>query len=307
MSAMASPPYNGGHGHHRHAANAPQFAVAGPFLEALAAHDFERLAVALDADASLSALLPRGFDEWHGAADICAAFEQWFGDVDEFEVVDAVGGPGRLPAPAALAAARARRPPAATSPWSSSSTPTPTPARPAGSSSHVVAVLRLLQGAPRCLSRSQQSTAVAWGDWDHATRNDPYPLFESMRAECPVHQVRLADGHDAWLVLGHDAARQALKDARLSKDMVAALDQDPDVVDAGLPGPAFARHMLAVDPPDHTRLRRLVSRAFAPTRIAALEPSIERIAHELLDELEAAGPGRSSTSSTASPIRCRSA
>jgi cytochrome P450 len=61
-------------------------------------------------------------------------------------------------------------------------------------------------------------------------------------------------------------------------------------MDAGLPGPAFARHMLAVDPPDHTRLRRLVSRAFVPTRVAALEPSIQHIADELLDELGAAGP-----------------
>jgi cytochrome P450 len=130
----------------------------------------------------------------------------------------------------------------------------------------------------------------AWGAWSATTQNDPYPLFESMRAQCPVHQVRLADGHDAWLVLGHAASRQALKDRRLSKDMLAALDHDPNVVDTGLPGPAFARHMLAVDPPDHTRLRRLVSRAFAPTRVAALEPSIERIAGQLLDELEAAGP-----------------
>jgi cytochrome P450 len=122
------------------------------------------------------------------------------------------------------------------------------------------------------------------------TQNDPYPLFESMRSKCPVHQVRLADGHEAWLVLGHAAARQALKDGRISKDMVAALDDNPEVADEGLPGPAFARHMLAVDPPDHTRLRRLVSRAFAPTRVAALGPSIERIANGLLDELEAAGP-----------------
>ncbi len=129
-----------------------------------------------------------------------------------------------------------------------------------------------------------------WGAWDDATQNDPYPRFEKMRATCPVQPVRLADGHDAWLVLGHDAARQALKDSRLSKDMVAALDEDPSVVDAGLPGPAFARHMLAVDPPDHTRLRRLVARAFVPTRIAALESSIERIANDLLDELEASGP-----------------
>ena len=42
----------------------------------------------------------------------------------------------------------------------------------------------------------------------------------------------------------------------------------------GLPGPEFSRHMLNVDPPDHTRLRRLVSRAFTPGRVAALEPAI---------------------------------
>ncbi len=131
---------------------------------------------------------------------------------------------------------------------------------------------------------------TTWGAWDRETQDDPYPLFESMRSACPVHQVRLADGHEAWLVVGHDAARQALKDPRISKDMVAALDQDPEVVDAGLPGPAFARHMLAVDGDDHARLRRLVARAFAPSRIAALEPAIVRIANELLDVLEAAGP-----------------
>jgi cytochrome P450 len=131
---------------------------------------------------------------------------------------------------------------------------------------------------------------VTWGAWDEATRNDPYPLFESTRAECPVQRVRLADGHDAWLVLGYAAAHQALKDARMSKDIVAALDEDPDIVDPGLPGPALARHMMNLDPPDHTRLRRLVARAFAPTRIAALEPSIRVIAGELLDGLVAAGP-----------------
>ncbi len=48
--------------------------------------------------------------------------------------------------------------------------------------------------------------------------------------------------------------------------------------------------MLNVDPPDHTRLRRLVSRAFVPSRIAALEPAIRAIASSLLDELDAAGP-----------------
>ena len=80
-----------------------------------------------------------------------------------------------------------------------------------------------------------------------------------MRAAGPVHPVRLADGHPAWLVVGHAEAKAALNDPRLSKDMHAALARSGEVVAEGLPGPALARHMLAVDPPDHTRLRRLAA------------------------------------------------
>jgi cytochrome P450 len=106
-----------------------------------------------------------------------------------------------------------------------------------------------------------------------------------------VQKARLADGHPAWVVLGYDAARRALNDPRISKDMLAALADDGDVVAEGLPGPEFSRHMLNVDPPDHTRLRRLVSRAFTPSRVAALEPAVRAIAGNLLDELDDAGPG----------------
>jgi cytochrome P450 len=144
-----------------------------------------------------------------------------------------------------------------------------------------------------------------WGAWGPDVRDDQAPLFASMRSACPVHPVRLADGHDAWLVVGHEAARQALRDPRLSKDMLAAFDQDPDVADEGLPGPDFARHMLAVDPPDHTRLRRLVSRAFTPSRVAALEPAIEAIARELLDELDAGPPTADLVAGFAHPLPFR--
>jgi cytochrome P450 len=130
-----------------------------------------------------------------------------------------------------------------------------------------------------------------WGGWEPAIRDNPFPLFAGVRSAHAVRQVRLASGHGAWLVLRYDEARQALKDARLSKDMVAALGQDPDVVARGLPGPAFSRHMMNADPPDHTRLRKLVARAFAPGRVAALEPAVTRIAHGLLDSLESAGAG----------------
>src|SRR5215470_14556607 len=98
----------------------------------------------------------------------------------------------------------------------------------------------------------------AWGDYD---RDDPYPLFAQVRADGPVHEVTLADGHRAWLIVRHEEARAALNHAALARDGA--------VVAEGLPGPAFARHMLSVDPPDHTRLRRLASAAFSRRRIEA--------------------------------------
>jgi cytochrome P450 len=128
---------------------------------------------------------------------------------------------------------------------------------------------------------------AAWGAYD---RDDPFPLFASVRELGAVHPITLADGHDAWLVTRYDEARAALNDTRFSKDMHAALAMGDDVVAEGLPGPAFARHMLSVDPPDHTRLRRLVSAAFSPRRIEALRPRVRAIVDDLLDDLAAHGP-----------------
>jgi len=127
----------------------------------------------------------------------------------------------------------------------------------------------------------------AWGDFD---RDDPFPLFAEVRRRGPVHHVTLADGHDAWLIVDFDAARAALNDQRLSKDMHAALAASDAVVAEGLPGPAFARHMLVVDPPNHTRLRRLVAAAFSVRRIEGLRPRIEEVVDELLDAMAAKGP-----------------
>src|SRR4051794_3075768 len=67
--------------------------------------------------------------------------------------------------------------------------------------------------------------------------------------------------------------------------MQAALAFSADVVAEGLPGPAFARHMLNVDPPDHTRLRRLVATAFTTHRVEELRPRVQRIIDDLLDTI----------------------
>jgi hypothetical protein len=83
--------------HSRSTATAvPQFALAGSFLEGLAVQDFARLGRALAADARMRALVPLGLREWTGADAIADRFAYWFGDTQDFDLVEAgvceVGG-----------------------------------------------------------------------------------------------------------------------------------------------------------------------------------------------------------------------
>ena len=107
----------------------PLFSVAGAFLEGLAAQDFSRIADTLGDDAQLTALVPSGFKQWHGPEQIGATFRRWFGDVDEFELVDALRRRGRLRGCtcAGAPACRARASASAGSWWSSRCTPTRAP------------------------------------------------------------------------------------------------------------------------------------------------------------------------------------
>jgi hypothetical protein len=80
------------------AAAVPQFALAGTFLEGLAAQDFAQLGGALTVGARLRALLPLGLKEWAGAEEIAGTFARWFGDTEDFDPVEATVGEvgGRL-------------------------------------------------------------------------------------------------------------------------------------------------------------------------------------------------------------------
>jgi hypothetical protein len=83
---------------HSAATAAPQFALAGAFLESLAVQDFAQLGGALAADARLRALVPSGLREWTGAEGIAGQFTRWFGATEDFELVEATVGEvgGRL-------------------------------------------------------------------------------------------------------------------------------------------------------------------------------------------------------------------
>jgi cytochrome P450 len=114
---------------------------------------------------------------------------------------------------------------------------------------------------------------------------DPYPVYDRLRADGPAHEVVLWGGVPAWLVTRYDEAREMLSDPRLSKDATrAATLFPPDLV--GVHGTSLQVHMLNTDPPDHTRLRRLVSKAFTARTVAHLRPRIEQIADDLLAGLD---------------------
>ncbi len=83
---------------HRAASVVPESTPAGSFLEGLAAQDFAKLGGALAAGACLRALLPSGLREWAGAEAIADRFARWFGDTEDFELVEAAVGEvgGRL-------------------------------------------------------------------------------------------------------------------------------------------------------------------------------------------------------------------
>jgi cytochrome P450 len=118
---------------------------------------------------------------------------------------------------------------------------------------------------------------------DPALRTDPHPVYAQWRRATPVRRVKLPSGVTAWLVTRYEDARQALTDPRLSKALPVG-----QATESALPpalGAAVSQHMLSADPPDHTRLRRLVSGAFTARRIEALRPRIEEITDELLDAM----------------------
>src|SRR5688572_15563842 len=120
-------------------------------------------------------------------------------------------------------------------------------------------------------------------------RADPYPLLTELREEAPVHWVS-QHGLESWIVTRYDEVRFVLGDARFCKQP----DTVPDAVRKykaalGSPVESEVRSLLGTDPPDHTRLRRLVGKAFTPRRVDQLRPRIQQITDGLLDAASVGG------------------
>lgn len=116
--------------------------------------------------------------------------------------------------------------------------------------------------------------------------DDPHAGYERLREAGPVHRVTGPDGQPAWLITRYADVRGALADPRLSLDKRNA--RESGYRGFSLP-PALDANLLNMDPPDHTRIRRLVGKAFTPSRIDKLRAPVAALADELLDAVEPAG------------------
>ncbi|MGW9043006.1 cytochrome P450 [Streptomyces lydicus] len=108
--------------------------------------------------------------------------------------------------------------------------------------------------------------------------------YERARNRPGLLKVRMAYGEPAWLVTRYAEARFVLGDQRFSRAASALHDEPRQSEGRRTSG------ILGMDPPDHTRLRTLVAKAFTVRQVEKLRPQVVALTHELLDELEAAGP-----------------
>jgi cytochrome P450 len=117
---------------------------------------------------------------------------------------------------------------------------------------------------------------LRYSPYDYAVHEDPYPIYARLRAEAPLYRN---DEFDFWALSRHADVLAAFRDpGRLSNRYGVSLDPA-----AYGPNAHKAMSFLAMDPPLHTRMRSLVSKAFTARRVAELEPAIRALAVRYLE------------------------
>ncbi|WP_405746497.1 cytochrome P450 [Streptomyces canus] len=134
---------------------------------------------------------------------------------------------------------------------------------------------------------------AAFDPWDPAFLADPYPAYAELRAH---GRVQYYEPTNQWLVPHHADVSALLRDRRLGRTYQHRFTHE----DFGRTAPPAAHEpfhtlndhgMLDLEPPDHTRIRRLVSKAFTPRTVEQLRPYVTKLAGELVDRLVAEGGG----------------
>ena len=140
---------------------------------------------------------------------------------------------------------------------------------------------------------------------DPEYREHAFERYEEMRARCPVSRAIITSGDESdgnrgffnrplWIVTDYEEGSRALLDRAVTVDMTSVLTpeqlaQMPETPEVFQP---LRRNILTVDPPEHTRLRKLVQPSFTASAIEKLRPSIQQIVDDLLEAAEAAAAER---------------
>lgn len=131
------------------------------------------------------------------------------------------------------------------------------------------------------LARERLQSGVSFNPLSPAVIANPYPFYQRLREQDRVHWSALANG---WLLFGYHDVAEAVRDHhRFSSD----LRHDPRML-ARVPI-TETPSLLAMDPPDHTRLRALVNKTFTPRAVQAMQPRIDKLVSELLDAVHGTG------------------
>jgi cytochrome P450 len=128
--------------------------------------------------------------------------------------------------------------------------------------------------------------------FDPSFTANPYPTYAQLRSTAPVHRVTLPDSRVVWLVTRYSDVASVLKDERFVKDWRNA--PPPEQLPQMSPLPREMTKLqignfLFMDPPDHERLRTLVSKAFTPRLIEQMRGRVQGVADALLDAVQDKG------------------
>jgi cytochrome P450 len=132
------------------------------------------------------------------------------------------------------------------------------------------------------MTNSREAPRTTFDPSELASARDPYQRLAELRRNGPVQRAATA-----WLVLGHAAVEQVLRSPASRSGFVAEVYRS--ILPEGAARDELGLRINFLDPPDHTRVRQLVSKAFTPRRIAGLRPFVARLSREILARFVGAG------------------
>ncbi|MEV1289165.1 cytochrome P450 [Micromonospora sp. NPDC049679] len=146
------------------------------------------------------------------------------------------------------------------------------------------------------MTDTRQANAAHAYPFNPPDRLNVDPFYVQLRRQEPLIRVRLPFGEEAWLATRHADVRTVLGDPRFSRAASVGRDE-PRITPRQMEG-----GILSMDPPEHTRLRRLVAKAFTARRVEQLRPRARQVADELLARMIAAGPPADLVEDFATPL-----